>query len=100
MQLMVNHDALEKVRSGFENNAVELNNEFDKYLSEIERLKGVWQGTDSELFCKEAEVYIAKLRLIATTYNKMANFIGKSNNSYLERDESFALDLKKVTGVE
>lgn len=99
MKLVVNHNEITQVQNDFLNNYNELNTEIDKWLSEIARLREIWKGTDSDIFCKGVEAYFAKVKTVSILYYNFGKFLNKANNSYKERDEAFANDLKKVSAV-
>ena len=72
-----------------------IDNEISVWEDSVNRLKSIWMGKDADIFYSRIESYIIKLKMLTATSNSIGSFINKVNNSYIEKDQEFADDLKK-----
>ena len=63
-------------------------------IIEIERLRGVWQGIDAEVFCDNVSEYLSKMSNLTVAMRNMSNAINTINNGFEVYDETFGSKLK------
>lgn len=91
MKIKADHNQIDIVKDNLKDNSFELRNSIEAINRNLEELKTIWQGEESNTFFMKFGNYLAKLRTIPTTYENLSNFLGKANIFYSEAD----IDLKK-----
>ena len=95
MLVRVKHNELNQFAKDISNNSSDLDIEIDNMLKELDVLKSVWQGQDSNIFYKNLYNYLNKMKLISHTMNVFSEFIVQSDKMYVEQDEAFARRLQQ-----
>lgn len=94
MLLKVKHEELRGVLNTMKKDGDAYDTEIEKMLSEIDKLRTIWQGQDATIFCDNVHAYITKMKNIPIALRNMSTFINKANNGYEENDESFSKELQ------
>ena len=89
MVVKVKHDELNEVSKVINKDSEAYDVEINNMLQAIEKLRGIWQGEDSETFCNNATEYITKMKNITRTMRNMTRVIDTANVGYEECDEAF-----------
>ena len=77
MELKVNPEELDHVKDVMIKDADEFDSNIDKLREQIEILKGIWQGQDADMFCKN-----------------VGEFFERANGDFQEGDEAFSKELE------
>ncbi len=93
MLLKVKYDELKKITNTIKNDCSLFDEEIKRNLEQIEKLRGIWQGNDSDIFCNNVHDYLQKMTTISATLRNLEKFIDKANNGYKDNDESFSREL-------
>ena len=94
MVLKVDHDELYDVTNVIKKDREDYKKEIENMLKEIERLRTIWQGGDSQVFCDKAFDYIQNMKKITNAMLSIKDFTDKANQGYAENDESFGSELE------
>jgi len=94
MLLKVKHAELKNVAKTMKTDSELYDVEIENILKQIEKLRGVWQGVDSEEFCNNFEVYVTKMKNIPVAMRNMLKVMDAANQGYEENDEAFGKALK------
>ena len=95
MIIKVGHSELYDVTKTLNQDKEDYDAEIDKMLEIIERMKGVWSGTDANTFYSKAYEYINNMKKITTAMGNISTFTDKSNSGYAEVDESFSKEMEQ-----
>ena len=94
MLLKVKHSELREVKNVLVNDGELIDEEINNLRQQLEKLKGIWQGQDSDFFCNNLLNYFEKMKSIPNSMRTLADFINKANNRYAENDEMFTRELQ------
>lgn len=94
MILKVKHEELKKVKDVMKNDGELLDNEIAIMLEQLEKLKTIWQGQDSDVFCSNVYNYVTRMKTIPSSLRVLSEFIGKADNKYIDNDDAFSQELK------
>lgn len=95
MRLRVDYLEIDKVQKNSINIAAELEKEIDFLFSKTEELKAVWEGQDADIFFKNSQSFIKRMKVVSSFLDTFGNFIGDSNKSYRSKEENFKIKLEK-----
>ena len=95
MIIKVGHNEINDVTKTLNQDQQDFDKEIDTMLGQIERMKGIWSGTDASIFYEKATEYIKNMKKITTTMKNISNFSDKANNGFIEVDQSFGKDLEE-----
>ncbi len=95
MKLKVDYLEIEKVEKTNIEAAVKLEDEIDYILGKLEELKDIWQGEDADVFYRNSEIFINRMKVLPNFLNVMGTFIGNSNKSYNELEDRFKKKLER-----
>lgn len=87
--IKVKHTELEKVANTIKTDSEEYSVEIESMLNNIEQLKNVWQGGDSEQLCENLNSYVTYMKNIPVAMTNMYDAINIVNNGFKDIDESF-----------
>ena len=94
MLLKVNHEELKNVKDVMKENSNLLNEEITIMLNNLENLRTIWQGDDSDLFYDNAFNYISRMKTITSAMNVMGDFINNMDDNYKKNDEQFSKEIE------
>ena len=94
MDIKVKHAELNEVKRVMEKDAQDFDEDIRRLRESIDALHQIWQGQDSDRFCKNAAEYFDKMRELPVAMGKMGLFIGKANGNFQEGDEAFSKELE------
>lgn len=94
MLLKVNHEELRNVKDVMKNNSNLLDEEINVMLNNLEKLRTIWQGDDSDKFYDNAFNYISRMKTITNAMGVMGEFINNMNNNYEENDKQFSKEIE------
>ena len=94
MVLKVSPGELRTVTDTMKKDKEEYEIEIEKMLSEIDKLRTIWQGTDATVFCDNVYNYVSKMKNITIALGNMSTFMNNANNGYTENDEEFSKELE------
>lgn len=92
--IKVKHEELKNVKNVMKNDGDSLDQELDALLKNIEKLRTIWQGQDSDFFCNNTLAYIDKMKKIPVAMRTISDFIDKADNGYSDHDEAFSRELQ------
>ena len=95
MLLKVKHEELDGVQKTMVKDGDSYDTEIDNILKQLDILKTIWQGQDSDIFMKHVVGYVEKMKNIPIALRNMSKFVDKANKGYTEKDEEFSKDLQK-----
>lgn len=95
MILKVNPEDLDNVHTSMNNDSESLNKEILSMEEQIEKLRTIWLGKDSEEFCDNFQHYLSRMKGIPVALNNMSKFVKKANGGYVENDEKFGREMEK-----
>ncbi len=95
MLVRVKHNELNDFAKNVRNNSSDLELEIEKMLEQLEVLRGIWQGQDSDIFYKSAYNYLNSLKEITHTLNVFSEFIKRTDLMYIESDNQFARQMEQ-----
>ena len=95
MKLKVDKKEIKNVEKELLTKSEQLALEFETWTKNIEDLKTIWQGPETEPFYRSIDDYLARIKLIPETSKAIGNFMVKSTNAYEEKEEEFRDQLKK-----
>ncbi len=95
MNFEVDSDKLKNAETTF----IKSHDDFESYIKywreQIEQLKSIWDGTESEIFYKNMEEYLLKLDILCESKNIFGKAFKYSYSIYEQKDEEFKKELKK-----
>ncbi len=94
MELKVNPEELDHVKDVMIKDADEFDSNIDKLREQIEILKGIWQGQDADMFCKNVGEFFEKMKGLPVAMNAMGKYIERANGDFQEGDEAFSKELE------
>ena len=95
MRINVSPDELEHASDVIVNDASDLNDSFDKLLQQLEILKTIWQGQDSDMFCKHVGNALNLFKGVPNSMDKLGVLVRKTSGGFVEGDEEFSNNLHK-----
>lgn len=93
--LKVNPEELGNVRDTIDKDGVDFDEEIEKMLANIEKLRENWEGEDAETFCNNFYNYLMKMKKLPQAMREISNTVNETNNLYDEKDDEGGNELKK-----
>ena len=93
--IKMRHGEIEDVKKVMDNDEVALDDEIKKMEEQKEILKRVWQGQDSDLFIKNFEEYLTKMKGVPVALRNVSMFMKKANSDFKDKDDEFSKELDK-----
>ena len=96
MKLVINNKELEPIIKTVNEDTSNLNNQLNNLLAQINELRKIWQGNDSEIFCNNATEYIKYLQSIPQIYNALCQTMNNASLNYSRIDKECAQAMRKA----
>lgn len=93
--IKMRHGEIDDVKRIMDNDEVELDDEIKKMEEQKEILKRIWQGQDADLFIKNFEDYLTKMKGIPVALRNISGFMKKANGDFKDKDDEFSKELEK-----
>ena len=93
--IKIRHGEVEDVRNVMDKDEVELDDEIKKMEEQKDILKRVWQGQDADLFIKNFEDYLTKMKGVPVAIRNISMFMKKANGDFKDKDDEFSKELDK-----
>lgn len=94
MLVKVDHRELENIKDVMKTDSDLLDEEINVMLNNLEKLRTIWQGEDSDKFYNNAFNYISRMKTITNAMGVMGEFIYNMNNNYQENDKQFSKEIE------
>lgn len=94
MVFKVNHEELDQVSNVIKKDYEAYDVEIENMLNAISRLRGIWQGEDSDKYCASAEAYFNRMKTMTTAMKNMSLVMDTANKGYEESDSAFGSALR------
>ncbi len=91
--IKVDHEELDVVRNSMKTDGELLSEEITNLMSELEKLRGIWQGVDADTFYNNVLNYLTKMKSIPAYLDVVNKFISRINDKYTDNDEAFSREL-------
>ena len=95
MILKVNHEELANVSDTMKSDKELFDTEIDNIVSNIDILKNVWKGEDSDNFCENLLEFTNKMRTISDALETLSNTCETANTGYKTIDTEVSEELKR-----
>ena len=89
----VEFDELELFRKVIDEDQRDLDEEIEKMKGQMERLKGIWKGQDSDIFCRHMDMYLEKMKSIPVCMRNVSSFVKHIGGNFKTSDTAFARQL-------
>ncbi len=89
----IEFDELDNFRKVIDEDQADLDEEIDKMKNQVERLQKIWQGQDSDIFCKHLNFYLEKMTSIPVCMRNVSSFVKHIGGNFKTSDTSFARQL-------
>ena len=89
----VEYDELELFRKVIDEDQRDLDEEIENMKGQMERLKNIWKGQDSDIFCKHMDMYLEKMKSIPVCMRNVSSFVNHISDNFKTSDTSFARQL-------
>ena len=93
--IKMRHNEMDDVKRVMDNDEVELDDEIKKLEEQKEILKRIWQGQDADLFIKNFEEYLTKMKGVPVAIRNISRFMKKANGDFKNKDDEFSRELQK-----
>ena len=93
--IKMRHGEIEDVKSVMDKDEVALDDEIKKMEEQKEILKRIWQGQDADLFVRNFEDYLTKMKGVPVAIRNISSFMKKANGDFKDKDDAFAKELDK-----
>jgi WXG100 family type VII secretion target len=93
--IKMRHGEVEDVKRIIDNDEVELDDEIKKMEEQKEILKRIWQGQDADLFIKNFDDYLTKMKGVPVALRNISGFMKKANGDFKDKDDEFSKELEK-----
>ena len=94
MILKVDHRELQNVCDVMNKDSDKMKAEINNMRKNLEKLRTIWLGQDSNIFCTNVENFLKAFESVPVTLDSLAKMSSESNNGYKSRDAEFAKALE------
>ena len=89
------HDNIESFRNTLYEDKRQMEDEIEKLNTDLEDLKTIWSGKDSDAFCSNMSDYLKKMRVIPLLLENVDEFVFNADKIFEQEDKEFMRDIKK-----
>ena len=88
------HDNITSFRNTLYEDKRQMVDEIDKLNANLEDLKTIWLGKDSDAFCNNMSNYLKKMRVIPDLLDNVDGFVYDADKLFEDEDKEFMSDIK------
>ena len=93
--LKVDPEELAILKEGMDKDSGLYDDEIEKMLKLIEKLRSVWIGEDATIFCDNFKDYVNRMKNLTANMRTISKGVNIMSKGYVEKDEEFGVELKK-----